>query len=421
MDFVLLIAGGALVLLSLGQLGLWAAVSLRNAVAEGRQLELRQRLIQQEIEAARSRGEIQEAGTTAWQGFRRFIVDKVVPETATAVSVYLVPQDRKPLPRFLPGQHLTMRFVIPGETKPLIRCYSLSDRHSPEQYRITVKQISRPHGSSEDRVGKVSNFVNGQLSPGMLIDVKAPSGSFHLDLLDQRAAILVAAGVGITPLLSMIETSLASSKEREVLLVYGVRNTQDHLFKQRIKDLSERYKNFNAVHCYSAPLSTDQPGSDYQFKGRVDIELLKKMLPSNNFHFYLCGPGPFMESMYQGLRGWNVGEEQIHYEAFGPSSIGKSPVQVVTATENAEDSSRVRFLPGGQSLLWDGTSRCLLDAAESAGIELESGCRAGSCGSCRMKLAAGQVKYPSGKPEDLEPGSCLPCICIPDGDIEVEV
>ena len=420
MDLILLTIGTLLILLCLGQLGLWTASSLQHLRAEGRQLVLRQRLIEEEIRSAQRKGALRQAEATAWNGFRRFVIDRLVKETPSSTSVYLKPQDGKPLPGFLPGQHLTLRFLIPGESKPIIRCYSLSDAPHPDYYRITVKAVPPPRLRPELPGGKVSHFVNQQLHEGMLIDSKAPAGDFYLDQLDQRPAILLAGGIGITPMLSMIETVLSETADRELLLVYGIQNAREHIFKQRITDLVNRFENLSVVNCYSKPDPEDRPGADYHVKGRVTVELLRKMLPSNNFQFYLCGPGPFMESLYEDLRSWDVSESQIHFEAFGPASIKKKPAAPAAPAATTAALCKVHFAKSDKTVEWDGTVPSLLEAAEAADLNLDSGCRAGSCGSCQLKLISGTVTYPNGPPADLEAGTCLPCIGVPQGDVELE-
>lgn len=420
MDGMLLIIGGTLVLLCVGQLGLWTAASLRLAIAEGRHLRLRQQLVAEEIRAARTKSRIRESETTAWQGYRRFIIQKVVPETHDTTSVYLVPQDQKPLPEFLPGQHLTLRFLVPGQPRPLIRCYSLSDRPHQEYYRITVKAVPAPNREPAVPAGLVSNYVPS-LKPGMLIDCKAPAGEFYLDMLDQRPAILLAGGIGITPMLSMIETTLEMGSQRELLLLYGVRHGQDHAFRERLSQLAQRHPNLNVVNCYSAPQSSDTPGEDYHVKGRINVDLLKRTLPSNNFHFYLCGPGSFMQSLGDDLKAWGVESKQIHSEAFGPASLPQKPALALSTSIGAESTSHnIQFFRSGITLAWNQEYLNLLEAAEDHEMKPESGCRAGACGTCQWRLISGKVRYPGIQPAEQEMGTCLPCIAIPDGDLEID-
>ena len=344
-----------------------------------------------------------------WKKFRKFRVQKLVKETPTCTSVYLEPVDEKPIASFRAGQHLTMRFQIAGQPKPVIRCYSLSDGPGKPYYRITVKAIEAGE-ASQDR-GLISSFVNERLQPGDVIESKAPAGSFCLDLNDSRPVVMLAGGVGITPMISMIDSIQNHSPGRLTILIYGVRNKSELAFVDELRRVKEASKNVYVVYCVSVPGPEDIQGKRGHVEGRVSIDLVKQLLPHNDCQFYLCGPPTFMKSLSDGLESWGVPGDRVHSEAFGPSSISKSqPTQSVPEVAGAIE---VAFALTNQTVSWNPECDSLLELAESNGINLDFGCRAGSCGTCATELLAGDVRYPEDLQVDCELGQCLTCVARP--------
>lgn len=357
--------------------------------------------------------QIQADGT--WRGFRKFRVEQLVKETASCTSVYLSPVDGKPIASFEAGQHLPLRFSIPGQSKPVIRCYSLSDGPGKACYRISVKAMPA-HQAGHDP-GLVSNFVNEQLKEGDVIESKAPSGSFFLDLDDSRPVILLAGGIGVTPMVSMIDSLQANSPDRLTILFYGVRNKADHAFTDDLSQIKESSENLHVLNCYSKPQAEDVQGKDFHVKGFVSTDLIKRLMPNPDCQFYLCGPPAFMKSLSEGLEAWGVPANQVHSEAFGPASINKPrPTASIPAVAGAVE---VAFDQTGQTVAWNPKCESLLELAESNGVEIDFGCRAGSCGTCTTALLAGEVQYPEGIKVDCEPGECLTCVARPAGSIKL--
>jgi len=212
---------------------------------------------------------------------------------------------------------------------------------------------------------------------------------------------------------------------RQVVLIYGSRNAPDHAFKSQLREISQSRSNIHVINVYSDPLETDQQGIDYHQTGFVSVDLLKELLPNNQCQFYMCGPPPFMEAMYNGLNQWQVPDSRIFYEAFGPASIGKKTKQQAksaTASDAAADADivKVRFADSNREFDWDPQCESLLELAEENDIVIESGCRAGSCGTCETALLKGKVRYPDGQQVDCAPGHCLACIAQPDGPVELD-
>ncbi len=415
------------------QLGLWAAQSLTLMGQSRRQFELSRTLLNQQIESVLDRrvATADESTSDSWTGYRTFQVSKVVKETKDIVSVYLKPEDGKGIASFLPGQHLTIKVPVPGRSKPLIRCYSLSSAPQPDHYRISVKAITTalPSGNENEpqqfHHGVVSHFINNSMCVGDRIEVKAPAGHFVLDESSELPVVLLAGGIGVTPMISILQHLRNVNSSRMTLLLYGVRNSADQAFADAIKQVTDARENFHAIHCFSQPLPTDVPDKDFQVGGFVSVDLLKQVLPSNHCQFYVCGPPAFMESISQGLVQWQVPAGRIFYEAFGPASIGKkkqSDVETSDAIAAKYDQlDPVTFKKSDHAVLWSANHDSLLELAEANGIFPESGCRAGSCGSCETGIVGGKVKYPDGQPVDCSPGACLLCLAKPDGAVELDL
>ncbi|MDP1561302.1 MAG: 2Fe-2S iron-sulfur cluster-binding protein [Pirellulaceae bacterium] len=427
MDWVFVIAGGLLVVFSLTQLFFWTSTGIRRQVNERGYWQLQRQLLVAKIQAAEAQRQLAQQtllttaaetkanpeADVAWRGWRKFLVQRLVRETPTTTSVYLAPQDGLQLAEFKPGQFLTLKFGLPGQSSPQIRCYSLSDgARATKYYRITVKDI---HGKPQIQ-GGVSHYVNWQWAIGDTIEVKAPAGDFFLDSSKTEPAILLAGGVGITPLMSMIETVLQRGDHRDMLLFYGLRHGGEHIFKDRLRELVRQHSNINVLNCYSNPESGEVEGRDYHFRGRLSVELIKRALPGPNFHFYMCGPTSFMSDLFQQLLEWGVPEDHIHFEAFGPATVKPmatdgTPTLIESMTPAA--TCKVHFARSKKTVNWNGGDATLLDTALKSGVSMSSGCRAGQCGSCQTKLLRGEVAYPKSQPHDVEVGHCLPCIAVP--------
>ena len=418
---IIALTGIALCAVALVQMSFWAASSIRLSRRDRKQFHDSLQSFRDEIQR-RSQPETRSQNARTWSGFRSFRVARLRRESFNTTSVWLAPADGKPIASFQPGQHLTFRFVIPGFDKPITRCYSLSDRPDQDQYRITVKHVVPATATAPKKpVASVSNFINQSLAPGDTIDVKAPAGSFWLDETSQRPIVMLAGGIGVTPMISMMEHVVASGQQRMMLLVYGVRHGGDHPFAQRLQELANQHDSVNVVNCYSQPRKDDIRGVDYQIAGFASAEILKHVLPSNDCDFYLCGPPAFMESLHGQLLDWEISEDRIRFEAFGPASIRKQAATETGQTDVDGEMTPVKFAVSDRTVIWEPEMNSLLDLAVASEVEIETGCLAGSCQTCQTKIIAGDVRYPDGEPAACDAGHCLPCVARPDGPLELEV
>jgi ferredoxin-NADP reductase len=334
----------------------------------------------------------------AWPGWREFRVVRRSFEDAahSQYSFHLQPMDGLPLPAFLPGQFLTFSLPADGSgsspeakvasaTAPSItRCDSLSDRPDPTGYRITIKRVPAPKGRPEWPAGLSSTYFHDRVREGTVLKVRTLAGHFVIDA-DADASVpvvLLAGGIGVTPLMSMLRWCVAEQPERTLHLYYGVRNGGDHASRQSLAQLAAEHLAFHLHVVYSQPGADDHAGLDYQHAGRVNVELLRRTLPHGRHQFYVCGPPAMMQSLVPALVQWGVPPPDVHFEAFGPASVqlpGAVPAAVVAALAEPID---VEFSRSGRTLSWDGQDKTLLDFTDRHGLAIDSGCRSGSCGSC---------------------------------------
>lgn len=256
-----------------------------------------------------------EAAEGGWRDFRDFVVVKKEKESAVVTSFYLKPKDGGPLPPFQPGQYISVKMTVPGETHTHIRQYSLSDSPGKEYYRISVK---REDGGEEKPAGIVSCYLHSHVQEGDILQISAPAGDFILDTEADTHVVLLSGGVGLTPLVSMLQTLAQRQPKRPVTFIHAARNSLTHAMKEQVTQLARRHENVRSYVLYSEPTEEDRKLGGFDKEGHVDLPLLQSLLPDNRADFYFCGPVPFMKTVYRALQEWGVPHERIHYEFFGP-------------------------------------------------------------------------------------------------------
>ncbi|WP_226582275.1 NO-inducible flavohemoprotein [Halobacillus litoralis] len=245
-----------------------------------------------------------------WTGYRDFRVVDKVKETDGITSFYLEPEDGEPLLSFKPGQYITVKAVIPEQSYNHLRQYSLSDSPGNNHYRISVK---RETGEGDHSGGVVSNWLHDSVNRGDIIPVSAPAGDFHLDDKTDRPLVLISGGGGVTPLMSMKKYAREKQQERSVYFIHAARNGNHHALKGEMVDDPSAFTHI----IYVRPTEEDRRRVLFQKEGHIDLQWLQTIVPHDS-EFYICGPEGFMESVYKALQDWNVPEEYIHYEFFGP-------------------------------------------------------------------------------------------------------
>jgi ferredoxin-NADP reductase len=400
-----MLSGAAL----LGAAGVRAIQEMRGLVrrrgSEVDNTERRRAAFANQLESALHYARASESTLRAWTGLRRFRVSAVVDEAVECRSFYLVPEDGRPLPRFEPGQYLTFHLPSGDRMRPLVRCYSLSERPREDFYRVTIKRSAE---------GRGSKYFHSEVHPGGTLEVESPQGAFFLDPTNDLPLVLIGGGIGVTPIMSMA-AALAHRRDcRPVFAFTGFRNSREHPFRVRLAELAASAANLRLDVSYSRPLATDRRDHDFHHHGHVSVARLRQVLPSSNFRYYVCGPAAMMESLVPELLKWGVPAGHIHYEAFGPASVQGLGGHGSTAPCD------VQFTRSAKGLRWTGAESSLLELAERGGVRLESGCRAGSCGQCRVMVAAGRVVHAKPPGVELVDGECLACIARPEGDVIVD-
>lgn len=402
--------------------------SIVNLLRARDQREFSKLMWLERVERANANRSQQLLSGAAWNGIRKFVVDRKVPEADGICSFYLRPHDGKPLPLFKPGQYLTFQLPVKNVARPVIRCYSLSDAPRPDYYRVSIKRVPAPFDQPEAPAGLVSNFFHDHVREGMILDVKAPGGNFAIDLSDIRPVVLIGGGVGITPMLSMINAVADSRSAREVWLFYGVRCGSEQMMRKPLAELARNHPNLRIITCYSCPSDQDVPEEDFTVRGHVNVELLARYLPGNNYEFYICGPPPMMKALIPDLTEWGVPKHQIHTEAFGPASVKARGSAQKSSEEPAESEKpksadatyTVHFQRSGKKLTWNGKYQNLLEFALDSGVELDSACCAGSCGTCQVAIKSGEIEYDETPEMETEEGCCLTCVGRPRTDMVLD-
>jgi ferredoxin-NADP reductase len=233
-------------------------------------------------------------------------VTRKVKESEDVTSFYLKPlfgEDQK-LWEYKPGQHLPIRLVR-GNNDVLMRTYSLSSGNNWGEYRISVKR---------EPFGQASMYLHGEIEVGNRIQVSQPAGDFVLNQDSSKTLVLISAGVGVTPILSMLH-SFVQTKGRKAVWVHGARDGKHHPFQHEVAELAELAGNSLKTHVvYSKPRENDM---SYDSQGHINAELLKKLIPDlKNAEFYMCGTASFMADIEDGLEKLGVPSKSIQYETF---------------------------------------------------------------------------------------------------------
>jgi ferredoxin-NADP reductase len=343
-------------------------------------------------------------------------VASVRKESISVASFVLVPIDGQTLPVALPGQFVALRLQVDSDKPPLIRSYSLSDKPGADHFRISVKSESNGIGSL---------FLCNQVREGDVLDVSAPRGSFTLRPGD-NPVVLLSAGVGATPVISMLHALAAEKSQRQVWWIYGARDRANHPFAEESRSLIKQLPRGRGYILYSKPAATDEPGVDFDALGHIEVALLDKIGVPRNSEFYLCGPSSFLENMWDGLGNWATLAEHVHVEIFGALEGITPAIERVDHTPHLPpgppgSGPAVSFARSGIAVTWDPKFGSLLELAEACDVPARWSCRTGVCHTCITGLISGSITY---QPEPLEtpsPGNVLVCCSQPDANVILDL
>jgi nitric oxide dioxygenase len=250
-----------------------------------------------------------------WVGWRVFQVVGKQHESDIITSFLLRPADGAAVAKFEPDQYISIAVHVPRLGLQQIRQYSLSDAPNGSTYRISVK---RQAGPEPDHQGYVSTILHDHVNVGDTVRLAAPYGNFFVDVHATTPVVLISGGVGLTPLISMLNRVLQSPGQRDIVFVHGARNSAVHAMKDHLRETTARHPHFKTFIFYSEPLPHDVAGEDYDFSGFVDLDRISDavMLPAADY--YICGPIPFMRLQHDALLAKSIQETKVHYEVFGP-------------------------------------------------------------------------------------------------------
>src|SRR5580698_303943 len=314
------------------------------------------------------------------------------------------------------GQFVVLRLHLDRDKPPVLRSYSLSDLPAADHFRISVKSELNGIGSS---------YLCNRTQEGAVLDVSAPRGSFTLRPL-QSPVVLLSAGVGATPVMSMLHALVAERSRREIWWIYGARNRAQHPFAEESRSLLKQLPRGREYIVYSRPDATDQVGADFDAPGHIDTPLLEKIGVPRESDFYLCGPSSFLQSMGDGLRNRGVPDGNVHTEIFGSlDAITPGMAQVVHTPHLPQGTPgsgpSVSFARSGITAAWDPKFKSLLELAEACDVPVRWSCRIGVCHTCMTGLIDGSITY---NPEPLErpaPGNVLVCCSQPNAGVTLDL
>lgn len=251
-----------------------------------------------------------EALEGGWRGLREFELVTKQAESEHICSFVFKPTDGLNVAAYKPGQYVGIYINSDKFDNQEIRQYSLSSAAQENTYRISVKR---------EQDGKVSNYLHDELNVGDKVKLVAPAGDFFMDVESDTPVVLLSAGVGLTPTLSMLES--LSAHQAPVTWVHATENGQQHAFKQHVNQIVSSQDNVNALVWYNQPTAEDKLGEDYHFTGFVNLKEIEAALKQTNVQIYFCGPVGFMQYVAKQLIDLGVPQEQFHYECFGPHKV----------------------------------------------------------------------------------------------------
>ncbi|MBY8913141.1 NO-inducible flavohemoprotein [Bacillus sp. YC2] len=241
-----------------------------------------------------------------WKGYKAFNIEKKVQESKEITSFYLKPKDGQPLPEFEAGQYISVKIFIPESGYTHIRQYSLSDISGKEYYRISVK-----------KEGIVSSYLHDQLNEKDSIEISAPAGDFILDSSSEKDLVLISAGVGITPMISLLKTAVKKQPQRNILFIHAAKNSEYHALRHEVEEAAE-HSSIESVFIYSEPSEKDRSSNVRFREGQINKQFLKEVIANQDADYYLCGSPSFIKQMQKLISELNAVPDSIHYELFEP-------------------------------------------------------------------------------------------------------
>ena len=351
-----------------------------------------------------------------WKGFRQFRITHHRPESASAASIELEPVDGEPIAPFRPGQHLMLRRTFPGSAGSCERFYTISNAPGAARYRLTIKRM-------QSAPAVFSSWVCEHCRVGDVLEARAPAGEFTIDLQAESPLCLIAGGIGITPMISMLLALDAEGPlRRDVWLFYTLREPCDHVFADELNEIAQRQPRLR-YHVFYKRNAAPRVADTRCQGARLDVPLMEQLGVPHEAEFLICGPGPMMNTLTNELRAWSVQERRIRVESFVIQSEADTDGELLPKDQlpaTAAARQQVEFVRSGVTVAWDAKYKSILELAEAHGITINSGCWYGDCGACMTRLLEGEVKYNHRTMARPDPGCILACSCKPLGWLRID-
>ncbi len=429
----------SLIVVSTCQFASLGIASRRSAVDARRRRELDLRGLRQAAEISRLNSELQIAEVKASASgaaivWRVMEVAKVVDESADTRSFYLIDVYRQPLSSFRPGQHVLVRPALAGAYQAT-RCYSLSSAPDSRYWRITVKReplsaavpananSSPADGRRRPQEGGLSTWLHGSISAGDCLLVGGPSGHFLLSDDNPRPLVLLAAGVGITPMASMLLWSQQATPTRPVRLLYQAKDLDHWPLGQSLHQTMDSSHAIRVVSYFSRLREEDLQSLGQRLSGALRVgkftaldALEADSAASLECDYFLCGPNDWMTKLRNELSEAGVAANHVHWESFGSTAASPTEANRFSSSRElneAEQALSVRFEHSRVDATWSDPQQSLWELARQHHVDLPSGCLSGVCGCCRVKLLEGEVVYDRPVSIELAEDECLTCIARP--------
>ena len=356
-----------------------------------------------------------------WSGWHAFTISEIVEESRDVKSFYLTKDaNNKALAGYRAGQYLTVK-IFDDYGDSLIRCWSISDYDETLlQYRISIKR--EPEGNASKR-------IHDHYNVGDSIEIMPPMGQFTLKRNDIAVpVILISAGVGITPMISMLKSHVKRLDKRLPTLhfIHSTQSAKTHAFKEEVTSIIDSQDNFHHHYIYTRSEESSELGIDFQQSKRLDLESLNNVLAGMGCwfaekwidvqpfecEFYLCGPSDFIKETKVLLHELCVPDEAIFDESFAS--------EIDFDFDSDLSAAQVNFSHSQQQVTWQPEKpMTLLELAENSGLNPLFSCRSGHCGLCSTKLNGGEVNYVIKPAIELAKQHVLLCCSTPKGDVDL--
>jgi ferredoxin-NADP reductase/MOSC domain-containing protein YiiM len=358
------------------------------------------------------------AAHPASPGFRPLRVTTIDQESADVLSLTMQSPAGQPLPAAMPGQYVVVRLQPAAGAPPLFRSYSLSGPFSTERYRISAK--IEPNGAA-------GTYLREHVRVGDALDVSSPRGSFILQS-GERPVVLLSAGIGATPVLTMLYALAAARSTRQVLWLHAARDREHHPFADEVRRLMLALAHGRSYVCYSRPGSLDKMGKDFDAIGHLSRSVFDEAGVPRDADVYLCGPNRFMADMKEALASLGIAPERVHVEIFNgsesmtPGMVGAPTQAPHLPKDDADTGPLISFARSGIAAHWNASAyQSILELAEACDVPVRWSCRTGVCHNCESGLVSGAVAY---GPEPLErpaDGNLLVCCSQPIRDVVIDL